>query len=206
MIRTRWGPAPREALPTAQRSPPGSPATAIRRLSYPGMRGAATLDHLPPAPCSTSGRYQRPSNELPTAQASSGVPAQMALRSTLSAAATSMGTTRQLRPSVSRLKARSPPLLLVAPTTQAVLRPQAVTPLSVALRRLPGAGTVDQLGPSSRRTNGWDGPRAWADPPTAHTAPEAVAPTAFSPLPGPPSRGSRTTVQRSPSQCSTSDR
>src|SRR6478736_6659992 len=121
------------------------------------MRGIGTLDHLPPTPCSTSGRYQRPSNELPTAQTSSGAAAQTALRSKLSAVAGSMGTTRQLRPSVCRLKARSPPPLLVAPTTHAPVRPEAATPFSVALRRLAGAGTEDQLGPSTRRTSGWDG-------------------------------------------------
>ena len=82
----------------------------------------------------------------------------------------------------------------------------AATPFSVAPCRLVGAGTADQLRPSSRSTSGWDGPRAVADPPTAHTTSEAPASTAFSPLPGPPSRGSRAIVQRSPSQCSTSDR
>src|SRR5262249_4962955 len=99
-----------------------------------------------------------------------------------------------------------PPPLLVAPTTHATLRLQPATPFSVALCRLAGARTEDQLRPSSRSTSGWDGPRALADPPTAHTTPGAPASTAFSPLPGPPSRGSRTTAQRSPSQCSTSDR
>src|SRR5260221_3701093 len=118
------------------------------------MAGVGTLDHLPPTPCSTSGRYQRPSNELPTAHTSSGAAAQMALRSTLSAPARSMGTTRQFRPSVWRPKARSPPLLLVAPTTHAPLRPQAATPFSAALCRLAGAATEDQLRPSSRRTSG----------------------------------------------------
>src|SRR5215472_8097418 len=103
------------------------------------------------------------------------------------------------------LKARSPLPPLVAPTTHAAL-PQLTTPLSVAPCRLAGAGTADQLRPSNRSASGWDGPRALADPPTAHTTPEAPASTAFSPLPGPPSRGSRATVQRPPSQCSTSDR
>src|SRR5262249_54175148 len=170
------------------------------------MRGVGTLDHLPPTPCSTSGRYQRPSNELPTAHASSGLAAQMALRSALSEAARSRGTARQFRPLARRLKARSPPPLLVAPTTHAPPRPQAATPYSVAPCRLAGAGTEAQLRPSARRTSGGEGPRARADPPTAHTTPEAAASTAFSPLPGPASRGSRATVQRPPSQCSTSDR
>src|SRR5215469_4146941 len=169
------------------------------------MRGVGTLDHLPPERCSTNGRYQRPSNELPTAQTSPGEAAQIALRSKLGAVAGSSGTARQFRPSVCRLKARSPPPLLVAPTTHAAL-PWPATPFSVAPCRLVGAGTADQLRPSSRSTSGWDGPRALADPPTAHTTPEAPTAIAFSPLPGPPSRGSRATVQRSPSQCSTSDR
>src|ERR1700747_265456 len=112
------------------------------------------LDHFPSAPCSTSGRYQRPSNELPTAQTSSGPAPQRALRSSLRASAGSMETTRQFRPSVPRLKTRSPPLLLVAPTAHATLRPQAATPFSVALCRLAGAGTEDQLRLSSRRTSG----------------------------------------------------
>src|SRR5262245_40985245 len=96
------------------------------------MGGIGTLDHLSPTACSTSGRYQRPSNELPTAQTLSGADAQIALRSTLSDAARSMGTTRQFRPSACRLKARSRLPLLVAPTIHAPPRPQAATPFSVA--------------------------------------------------------------------------
>src|SRR5215469_6668515 len=118
------------------------------------MSGVGTFDHLPPTPCSTSGRNQRPSNELPTAQTLPGAAAHIALRSTLSPAATSIGTSRQFRPSVRRLKARSPPPLRVAPTTHAPRRPQATIPFNVALRRLAGARTDDQLRPSSRRTSG----------------------------------------------------
>src|SRR5215471_13513661 len=111
------------------------------------MPAIGTLDHVFPTACSTSGRYQRPSNELPTAQASSGAAAQRALRSALSGPAGSTGTTRQFRPVVRRLNARSPLLPLVAPTTHAPRRLQAAIPFSVALCRLAGAGTEDQFRP-----------------------------------------------------------